>query len=83
MPDDEVKLIKFPMKQIRLNLSDNIFESVGDELSDNLDTANASIVTGEDARKIMKELQKDDDDEEAEEEKGNGTMKSVSWTGEN
>nr|CAH7718635.1 unnamed protein product [Callosobruchus chinensis] len=83
MPDDEVKLIKFPMKQIRLNLSDNIFESIGDELSDNLDTANASIVTGDEARKIMKEMQKDGDDEDEEEEKGNGTVKSVSWKGEN
>ncbi|CAH1985625.1 unnamed protein product [Acanthoscelides obtectus] len=86
VPDDEVKLIKFPMKEIRLNLSDNVFESMGDELSNNLDTANASIITGENARKVIKELQQDEEEvTEKEEQKNNhnSTVESVSWKGEN
>lgn len=49
IPADEIKLIRFPLKQshLSLNISDEAFEKMGDSLADNIDTANAEISTGE------------------------------------
>lgn len=45
---EEIKLLKFPLKQshLSLNLSDEAFEKMGDSLSDNIDTGHAQISTG-------------------------------------
>lgn len=49
VPKEEIKLIKFPLKQshMSVNLSDRAFEEVGDMIADNIDTGHAEISTGE------------------------------------
>ncbi|CAH0553697.1 unnamed protein product [Brassicogethes aeneus] len=55
IPPDEIKLVKIPFRQSHLsfNMSDNAFESMGDEVADTLDLNNAKIVTGAPAAKLL------------------------------
>lgn len=48
VPKEEIKLIRFPLKQshLSLNLSDEAFQKMGDTVADNIDTGHAEISTG-------------------------------------
>lgn len=48
VPKEEIKVLRFPLKQshLSLNLSDQAYEEVGDSLADNIDTGHAEISTG-------------------------------------
>lgn len=48
IPAEEIKLIRFPLKQSLLsqNLSDEAFKEMGDAVADNIDTAHGEILTG-------------------------------------
>lgn len=48
IPKEEIKVIRFPLRQshLSLNLSDEAFEKMGDSIADNIDTGHAEISTG-------------------------------------
>lgn len=59
VPNEELKLIKIPFRQSRLslNLTDNAFEKMGDDIADTMDMSNAKIITGDKAAELLKILQ--------------------------
>lgn len=61
IPPEEIKVIEVPLKQshLSLNLSDSVFETMGDQIGDSLDISKAKITTGEAAAKILENMQKE------------------------